>query len=257
MTKKTFFASDFHLGAKGRLPSAEREKQIVRWLDGIRNEAEALYLVGDLFDFWFEYKTVIPKGFLRLQGKLAEWREAGIPVYFFTGNHDMWMFRYFEEELGIPVFREPILREIGGKSFYIGHGDGLGPGDHGYKFLKRVFSNPLAQWMFRWIHPDIGMGLANFWSRRSREANHDAQTFLGPEKEWLVAYCNGQLEQHPADFYIFGHRHLPIDYTLKNGSSRYINLGDWTDFNSYAVYDGTDLQISFFENPTGRAFPLQ
>jgi UDP-2,3-diacylglucosamine hydrolase len=255
MPKKTFFASDFHLGARGRLPSAEREKQIVRWLDQIRDEAEALYLIGDLFDFWFEYKTVIPKGFLRLQGKLTEWREAGIPVYFFTGNHDMWMFRYFEEELGIPVYREPIIREIGGKVFFIGHGDGLGPGDRGYKFIKRVFANPIAQWAFRWIHPDIGIGIANFWSRSSREANRDAKTFLGPEKEWLVTYSNEQLDTRPADYYIFGHRHLPIDYTLKNGTSRYINLGDWTDFNSFAVYDGTDLQLSFFENPQGRAFP--
>jgi len=255
MTKKTFFASDFHLGADGRLPSAERERQIARWLDQIRDQAEALYLIGDLFDFWFEYKTVIPKGFLRLQGKLTEWREAGIPVFFFTGNHDMWMFRYFEEELGIPVFREPIVREIHGKVFYIGHGDGLGPGDQGYKVLKRVFAHPVSQWLFRWIHPDIGVGIAHFWSRRSRMANQDAQTFLGPEKEWLVEYSNRALDLHPADFYIFGHRHLPIDYTLKNRKSRYINLGDWTDFNSYAVYDGNDLQLAFFENPQGRVFP--
>ena len=255
MAKKTFFASDFHLGADARLPSAEREQQIVRWMDQIRHEAEALYLVGDLFDFWFEYGTVVPKGYLRLLGKLTEWREAGIPIYLFTGNHDMWMFRYFEEELGIPIYREPIVREIGGKTFFIGHGDGLGPGDHGYKMLKRVFANPLAQWLFRWIHPDMGMGIANFWSRRSRASNKDAETFLGPEQEWLVAYSNAQLDVHPADYYIFGHRHLPIDYTLKNGTSRYINLGDWTYFNSYATYDGTDIQLSFFENPSGRFFP--
>lgn len=256
MPKKTFFASDFHLGADARLCSGEREKQIVRWLDQIRDEAEALYLVGDIFDFWFEYRTVIPKGFLRLQGKLTEWREAGIPVYFFTGNHDMWMFRYFEEELGIPVFREPVFREIGGHSFLIGHGDGLGPGDHGYKMIKRVFANPLAQWLFRWIHPDVGIGIANYWSRSSRASSRDAKTFLGPDNEWLVTYANEQLDIRPADYYIFGHRHLPIDYTLKNGSSRYINLGDWTHYNSYAVYDGNEVSLHFFENPDGRAFPL-
>lgn len=256
MPKKTFFASDFHLGAKGRLSSAEREKQIVRWLDQIRDEAEALYLVGDLFDFWFEYRTVIPKGFLRLQSKLTEWREAGIPIYFFTGNHDMWMFRYFEEELGIPVYRKPIVREIGGKKFFIGHGDGLGPGDHGYKRIKKVFANPLAQWLFRWLHPDIGIGIANYWSKHSRESNRDTAAFLGEDREWLIAYTNRKSETIAADFFIFGHRHLPIDFTLKNGRSRYINLGDWTHFNSYAVYDGTDVQLHFFENPEGRVYPL-
>ena len=255
MSKKTYFASDFHLGAPARLSSEERERQLVGWMDQIRGDAEALYLVGDLFDFWFEYRTVVPKGFLRFQAKLTEWRSAGIPIYFFTGNHDMWMFRYFEEELGIPVYREPIVREIGGKTFYIGHGDGLGPGDKAYKLLKRVFANPVAQWLFRWLHPDIGMWVANSWSRRSRESPRDTRSFFGPEKEWLIAYSNAKLDTQPADFYIFGHRHLPIDYTLKNGTSRYINLGDWTHFNSYAAYDGTDVQISFFENPSARVFP--
>ena len=255
MSKKIFFASDFHLGVDGRLSSAEREKQIVRWLDSIRDEAAALYLVGDIFDFWFEYRTVVPKGHLRLLGKLAEWRDAGIPIYFFTGNHDMWMFQYFEEELGIPVHRAPIFLELGGKTFLVGHGDGLGPGDHSYKFIKRVFANPLAQWLFRWIHPDLGMALANFWSRRSRASHSDAATFLGPEKEWLAIYANEQLDTRPADYYVFGHRHLPIDYTLKNGKSRYINLGDWVYHCSYAVYDGNNLQLVFFENPSGRVFP--
>ena len=255
MPKKTFFASDFHLGADARLTGAERERQIVRWLDQIREEADALYLVGDLFDFWFEYRTVVPKGFLRFQGRLAEWREAGIPVYFFTGNHDMWMFRYFEEELGIPIYRQPIVREIGGKTFVIGHGDGLGPGDHGYKRLKKVFAHPLSQWLFRWIHPDVGIWIANYWSKQSRASGKDPKGFLGPDREWLVAFAEEQLRVQPADYYIFGHRHLPIDYTLKNGVSRYINLGDWTHYNSYAVYDGTDVQLKFFENPSGKAFP--
>jgi len=168
--KKTFFASDFHLGVDARLTSAERERQVVRWLRQIAPEAEAIYLVGDLFEFWFEYKTVIPKGFSRLFGVLAELRDAGIPVYVFTGNHDLWMFGYFEQEFGIKVYRKPIDTIIHGKTFMIGHGDGLGPGDMGYKRMKKVFTNPFSQWLFGWLHPDLGIRLANFSSQKSRSA---------------------------------------------------------------------------------------
>lgn len=255
MQKKIFFASDFHLGVNGKLSSRERELQIARWLDHIRPEAEALYLMGDLFDFWFEYRSVVPKGYLRLLGRLAQWRDAGIPVYFFTGNHDLWMFRYFEEELGIPVYREPILRELHGKTFLLGHGDGLGPGDYGYKVLKRIFSNRACQWLFAGLHPNIAFSIARFWSKRSRLANKGEDVFFGPENEWLIQYCKEQLAQHQPDFFIFGHRHLPIDYTLNNGHSRYINLGEWVHACSYAEFDGTDLKLRFFENPDGRIFP--
>ncbi len=252
--KKTYFASDFHLGIDAAKSSKERERQIVRWLDSIMPEAEALYLVGDVFDFWFEYLKVIPKGYVRLFGKLAEWRDEGIPIYFFTGNHDMWMFRYFEEELDIPIYRKPLLREIQGKQFFIGHGDGLGPGDYGYKFIKKVFSDPLCQWLFERIHPNLGIWLMQFWSCKSKGATPFENSFMGAEKEWLVTYCQKKLEEISADFFIFGHRHLPIDYTLRNGSSRYINLGDWLTFNSYAVFDGDDLVLKFFENEEARAF---
>jgi UDP-2,3-diacylglucosamine hydrolase len=253
--KKIYFASDFHLGIDARLTSAERERQIVRWLDQIRVDAEAIYLVGDVFDFWFEYKTVIPKGYVRLFGKLAELRDANIPIYFFTGNHDMWMFRYFEEEFDIPIYRSPIIREHHGKTFYIGHGDGLGPGDHGYKFLKKVFANPVCQWLFARIHPNFGIGMANFWSGKSRSANPETPKFLGTKDEWLLVYSEAQLIKNPSiDYFIFGHRHLPIDYTLKNGSSRYINLGEWMNFNSYAVFDGQTTTLQFFENDEGKIF---
>jgi UDP-2,3-diacylglucosamine hydrolase len=254
--KKTYFASDFHLGVDARLTSKERERQIVRWLDEIRRDAEAIYLVGDVFDFWFEYATVVPKGYVRLLGKLAEVRDAGIPVYFFTGNHDMWMFRYFEDEFGIPIYRKPILREIGGKNFFIGHGDGLGPGDYGYKFIKKVFANPVCQWLFERLHPNFGIWLANFWSGKSREANPETGQFLGADKEWLIAYSNRKLEElnQEIDFFVFGHRHLPIDFMLTNGRTRYINLGDWMFFNSYAVFDGENLEVKFFENPKGVVF---
>jgi UDP-2,3-diacylglucosamine hydrolase len=252
--KKTYFASDFHLGVDARISSKEREKQLVRWLDQIKVDAEAIYLVGDVFDFWFEYNTVVPKGYVRLLGKLAELRDQGIPIYFFIGNHDMWMFRYFEEEFDIPIYRAPISREIHGKLFFIGHGDGLGPGDHGYKFIKKVFANRVCQFLFEWLHPNLGIGLANFWSGKSRAANPEEGEFYGPDKEWLITYANKKLDTVAADYFIFGHRHLPIDYTLKNGHSRYINLGEWMNYNSYAVFDGENLELQFFENDQGKIY---
>lgn len=251
---KIYFASDFHLGIDARLPSRERERQIVRWLDSIREDARQIFLVGDLFDFWFEYNTVVPKGYVRLLGKLAELCDSGIEIHYFTGNHDMWMFRYFEEELGIPTHRKPIIREFNGKTFFIGHGDGLGPGDHGYKMLKRVFASPVSQWLFERLHPNFGIRLAGFWSGRSRRRDPAAGRFLGAEKEWLIAYCNRKLEKLAVDYFVFGHRHLPIDHTLKNDRSRYINLGDWMYYNSYAVFDGEELELRFFENEEGQVF---
>ena len=186
--KKTYFVSDFHLGVDARLSSLEREKQICRWLDMVSLDAEAIYLVGDVFDYWFEYKTVIPKGFSRILGKLAELRDKNIPIYFFTGNHDMWMFRYFEEELGIPIYRKPIVRDIHGKTFLIGHGDGLGPGDHGYKFIKKVFAHPVNQWLFARLHPNFALPLMRFFSGKSRDAQDPAveNRFRGSEKEYLI-----------------------------------------------------------------------
>ena len=249
MHKKTFFASDFHLGADARLSSAERERQLVRWLHAVAPEAEAIYLVGDLFEFWFEYKSVIPKGFSRLFGALAELRDAGLPMYVFTGNHDLWMFGYFEQEFGIPVYRQPIQKIIHGKQFLIGHGDGLGPGDLGYKRMKKVFTHPFSQWLFGWFHPDLGTRLAHFSSQTSRAATPPAERdWLGEDREWLLQYCHRKVEQGiEPDYFIFGHRHLPIDWLLKNNRSRYVNLGEWMYHCSYAVFDGESLDLRFFE----------
>lgn len=249
--KKIFFASDFHLGVNGAKTSKEREQQIVRWLTYIEPQVAELYLVGDVFDFWFEYKRVVPKGYVRLLGKLAQMRDAGIPIYFFTGNHDMWMFRYLQEELDIPIYREPIQRTIAGKRFLIGHGDGLGPGDHGYKFIKKVFASPVSQWFYERLHPNFGIAFANFWSATSRKSNKEAPVFEDPSKEWLLTYANERLDDIAIDYFIFGHRHLAIDYTLKNGRSRYINLGEWLYNNSYAVFDGQTVRLQCFENPDG------
>ena len=246
--KRIYFASDFHLGVDARLTSAEREKQIIRWLDKIVEDADEIFLVGDVFDFWFEYKTVVPKGAVRLLGKLAEIADTGLPIHFFTGNHDMWIFKYFEEELGIKTYREPIKRTINDKVFLIGHGDGLGPGDHGYKFIKKVFAHPVCQWLFARLHPNFGIGLANFWSNKSRAVNPESPVFLGEEKEWLIQYSNEELDKQYVDYFIFGHRHLPITFTLKNNKSQYINLGEWLNFNSYAVFDGEEVKLHFFEN---------
>ncbi|MBX9852288.1 MAG: UDP-2,3-diacylglucosamine diphosphatase [Cytophagaceae bacterium] len=244
--KKIFFASDFHLGAPNATESLSREKKIVQWLSSIQPQAHAIFLVGDIFDFWFEYKHAIPKGFIRIQGKLAEIRDAGIPVVFFTGNHDMWMFDYFTKELGIPVFRKPLEYKIQNKSFLIGHGDGLGPGDHTYKFLKKFFSSKVCQWLFGWLHPNIGIGFANFCSKNSRISQKKKEDkFLGDD-EWLYIYCKEKEKEKHHDYYIFGHRHLPLD--LKVGDhSRYINLGEWVNYYSYAVFDGGKLELKTFE----------
>jgi UDP-2,3-diacylglucosamine hydrolase len=245
--KHTYFISDVHLGFPNESESRLREKLLLQWFDAVQDNAEAFYIVGDLFDFWFEYKKAIPKGFTRILGRLAQLVDNNIPVYIFTGNHDLWMFGYFEEELGIPVYHNPIQREIQGKQFYIGHGDGLGPGDHGYKFLKKIFRNKINQKLFKWLHPDIGISLAHYWSQSSRFASGVMEEYKGDANEWLLIYAKEQEALKHHDFYIFGHRHLPLDITI-NEKSRYINLGDWLTYNSYAVFDGNILQLKSFTN---------
>ncbi len=244
--KKVYFLSDFHLGAPDFQQSLAREKRLVKFLDQIAEDAAAIFVVGDLFDFWYEYKSVVPKGFVRILGKLASLTDSGIPIYFFVGNHDMWMNGYFEKELNIPVYFKEMPFEFNGKKFLIGHGDGLGPGDHGYKFIKKIFRNPVCQWLFGIIHPGIGIGLANYLSRKSRAATGQTdEHFLGEENEWLITYCKDVLQQQYFDYFIFGHRHLPIDFALPK-SSRYINLGDWLRYDSYAVFDGENIQLQYF-----------
>lgn len=241
--KKLYLLSDFHLGAPNAAASLEREKAVVAFLESIRHDAGRIIIAGDIFDFWFEYKKAIPRGFTRLLGKLAELTDSGIPVEVFVGNHDMWMRDYFQQELNIPVYYEPKVYEWSGKRFYIGHGDGLGPGDHGYKFIKKIFRNPVCQWLFGWLHPDLGIGLANYFSRKSREKTGEADAeFLGADKEWLIVYCKEVLAKEHYDYFIFGHRHYPIDFAL-NAQSRYINLGDWIRNFTYASFDGQDVQL--------------
>jgi UDP-2,3-diacylglucosamine hydrolase len=245
--KKIYFASDFHLGVPSAESSLKREKLVCRWLDTIKNDAAEVYLVGDIFDFWYEYRYTIPKGTVRLLGKVAELTDAGIPVHFFVGNHDLWMKDYFSEELGVEVHHAPITRTYHGKIFYIGHGDGLGPGDRWYKLLRGIFANRVCQWLFSRLHPNLAFYIAKKSSKRSRIITGDSdEKFLGSENEWLFQYCRQYLKTHKVDYFIFGHRHLPLDLDV-DGRARYINLGEWINYNTYAVFDGEVLQLKTFE----------
>lgn len=242
---KIYFVSDLHLGLNAVDASREREQKFIKWLDEISKDATQLFILGDLFDFWFEYKHVVPKGFVRTLGKLAMLKDSGLSIEFFTGNHDQWMRDYFESELGIPVHRKPQSYNFNGKKFIVGHGDGLGPGDRGYKAMKSVFTNPAANWAFSRLHPNFAMWLGKKWSENNRLLNGKHEEHLQDEsKEWLIGYCREVLQKEHVDYFIFGHRHLAIDYKL-NERSRYINLGDWLSFYSYAVFDGNNLELKY------------
>ena len=245
--KRIYFASDQHFGAPNSELSFPREQKFVRWLDEIKNDAESIFLLGDLFDFWFEYKMVVPKGFVRVLGKLAEIRDSGIPIYFFVGNHDLWMRDYFEKELNIPVFFTNKEFEFNDKKFLIGHGDGKGPGDKGYKRMKKVFINPFSKWLFRWLHPDIGVKLAQYFSVKNKLiSGNDDVKFLGENNEWLVLYSKRKLESKHYDYFIFGHRHLPMIIDVGE-KSKYINLGDWIGYFTYGVFDGETFELKEFK----------
>ena len=245
--KKIYFLSDFHLGAPDYSSSLMREKRVVRFLDEIKKDAAVIFILGDLFDFWYEYKKVVPKGFVRILGKLAELTDGGTVIHFFVGNHDMWMNGYFEKELNIEVYHDPKEFEFNGKKFLIGHGDGLGPGDHRYKFMKKVFRNKMSQSLFGMLHPSSGIGLADYFSRKSRAATgKEEEQFLGEEKEWLIIFCKEMLTKKHFDFFIFGHRHLPIEYKL-NENSIYINLGDWIKYFSYAIFENGNVTLKYYE----------
>ena len=244
--KKIYFASDNHLGAPTTEASKPREKKFVAWLDEIKHDAAAIFLLGDLFDFWFEYKTVVPKGFTRTLGKLAEISDSGIPIHYFVGNHDLWMNGYFEEELGIPVYHKPQEFTFNNSSFFIGHGDGLGPGDKGYKRMKKVFVSPFFKWLFQWGHPDIGMRIAQYLSVKNKLISGDDDAkFLGEDNEWLAVYSKRKLEEKHRDFFVFGHRHLPLEIQL-NETSKYINLGDWIQYYTYGVFDGENFELKTY-----------
>ena len=247
MTKNIYFASDFHLGSPNHAESRIREDRIVRWLTSIEDKCSELFLMGDIFDFWFEYRKVVPKGYIRLQGKLANMSDAGVKIYFFKGNHDMWVEDYFTKEMGIQIVSDELVINRGGKSFYLHHGDGLGPGDANYRILRKVFRNPVCRWLFSILPPVIGLGIATGWSKESRIVNTRVEeVFLGEDKEWLAVYSREVLEKQHYDYFIYGHRHLPMIIELGN-NSQYYNIGEWFGFNSYAVFDGEELRLEYFE----------
>jgi UDP-2,3-diacylglucosamine hydrolase len=246
--QKVYFASDNHLGAPTTEQSLPRERKFVNWLNEVKEDAAAIFLMGDLFDFWFEYNKVVPKGFTRTLGKLAELSDNGIPIFYFVGNHDLWMNGYFEEELGIPVFHKPQEFQLNNALFYIGHGDGLGPGDKGYKRMKKVFTNPFFKWLFKWLHPDIGVRLAQYLSVKNKLISGDEDaTFLGEDNEWLAQYSRRKLEEKYRDYFVFGHRHLPLEIELST-ASKYINLGDWITYYTYGEFDGNSFELKSYDS---------
>ena len=246
--KKIYFASDNHLGAPTPEASAPREKRFVQWLSEIQQDAAALFLLGDLFDFWFEYKTVVPKGFVRVLGKLAEMADAGIPIHFFVGNHDLWMLDYLEKEVGIKVHYQPKEFTFNDRLFFIGHGDGLGPEDKGYKRMKKIFTNPFFQWCFRWLHPDLGMRLGHYLSVKNKLISGEEDAiFLGEDKEWLAQYAKRKYNEKARDYFVFGHRHIPLDIAI-NDQARYINLGDWITHYTFAEFSENTMALKKWEN---------
>jgi UDP-2,3-diacylglucosamine hydrolase len=246
---KYYFASDFHLGAPTYESSRAREKRLVAWLEHIKTDAEAVFLMGDVFDFWFEYSTVIPKGYIRLLGKLAELSDAGVQLYIFKGNHDMWVFDYFEKELNAKIIGDELIIEKDGKRLFLHHGDGLGKGDNKYKVLKNFFRSSFCQWLFARLHPNFGMGIANYWSSKSRLANSKKEGIkhIEKEKNWITEYYQELKSEHGQfDFIIIGHRHFPSKINLADGAT-YFNLGEWVNYSSYAVLESGEVKLLEFK----------
>ncbi len=246
--KKIYFASDQHFGAPNAAESKIREQRFILWLDQISQDAQVLFLMGDLFDFWHEWNHVIPKGYVRVLGKLAQLKDAGVQLYMFVGNHDLWMKNYFEEEIGCQVFFQKQYAEINGENFLLAHGDGLGPGDKGYKRMKKLFTNPVAQWVFKWLHPDIAMKVAIYLSTKNKMiSGEEDKAFLGEDKEFLILYSKEKLKSEKIDYFIYGHRHLPmvLDLEVNGNHAKYINLGDWISYFTYGEFDG-EFQLKTF-----------
>jgi len=243
--KSIFFASDFHLGVPDFAESSARERAIIQWLNAIENEAQAVVFLGDIFDFWHEYKTVVPKGFIRLLAKIAQMKENGIDIFFFAGNHDLWLNDYFEKEIGMKVLKKPEYMKINQHLFHIGHGDGLGPGDLKYKLMKSCFRSRFLQWCFSWLHPDIGLRMGIYFSRKSRISHMKKDYPFKDEKEWVIIHCRKVLKEKEVDFFLFGHRHVAVDYKL-NEKSRYLNPGDWFNKKHYLAYNGINISLAEF-----------
>jgi UDP-2,3-diacylglucosamine hydrolase len=243
--KKIFFASDVHLGLFPADKSIEREKVFVKWMKSIQSEAQVLFLQGDIFDFWYEYKKVVPRGFTRFLGQLTDFHDQGIEVHFFTGNHDVWVFDYLPTETGVILHRDLVGLEIDSKKFLIGHGDGVGSGDVGYRILKACFTSKILQFLFSRLHPNFAMWIGHTWSKHSRLSKGVAESFLGEEKEHQILFARDYLKSKPIDYFVFGHRHIPMDFKLSS-ESHLINLGEWIHSNTFAEFNGHELKIKSF-----------
>jgi len=248
---KVYFASDFHLGIPDYAGSLLREKKIVDWMEMVSKDASEIFLMGDIFDFWFEYKTVIPKGYVRLLGKIAELTDRGIPIHLFRGNHDVWAFDYLEKETGMHLHRKPVVKEFEGTKLFLAHGDGLGPGDSGYKFLKKVFEFKLNQFLFKWIHPDIGARMGLYFSKKSRLANiaqeGKKESEIEQQDEMLYQYAKRKVIERPElDYLVFGHRHIPMQLKVSE-KAEVVILGDWISHFSYGVLEGGKMSIQYFK----------
>jgi len=243
---KIYFVSDMHLGSPVFDDPRSSEKRLVRWLDSIRDEAKALYLLGDIFDFWFEYKQAVPRGFTRFLGKLAELSDAGVEIHYFIGNHDIWVYDYLPGEIGLVLHKEPFITEIFGKTFYLAHGDGLGDSSHSFKLIRWIFHNRTCQVLYRAIHPDLGIKFGYLWAKHSRRKEWEHPLpYLGEDREHLVLYAKSCLQTHPEiDYFVFGHRHIVLDLML-NVQTRMMILGDWLQHFTYAVFDGEELVLKF------------
>lgn len=242
-----YFASDFHFGAPDKEESALREEAVIRWLDMIQADADHLFLLGDIFDFWFEYRDVVPRGYFSFLAKLAEIRKKGIPIYYFTGNHDMWVRDYFKEELGIQIFHEQQAFLINGKRCIIGHGDGLDPTDRGYRLIKRIFAFRPNQIIYGALPPRWAFSLARFFSRNSRAMNHKKKGGKYANGDCMLPFIKQVIQSESIDYFIYGHRHVPIEQALENGAM-YYNTGDWLVHNTYLYWkEPHTIQLLHFE----------
>ncbi|HON19541.1 MAG TPA: UDP-2,3-diacylglucosamine diphosphatase [Salinivirgaceae bacterium] len=247
MEKKIYFASDVHLGFPNYREGRTRELRFAAWLDSIENDVEELYLLGDIFDFWFEYKKVVPRGFTRIIGRLASLSDRGIPIHFFVGNHDLWLTDYLLTEVGVIIHREPYEIIRNGRSFYLAHGDGLGSGDHGYKLLKKIFTNRTLRWLYAGLHPNFALKLAHLWSKNSRYSKGLIAEEFNPYSDILFNYAKDLEKKQHHDYYIFGHRHRPLDLQIPESGAHFINLGDWLTHFTYASFNGEKLTLHKFE----------
>lgn len=271
--KKIYFLSDAHLGSWGIDHARMQERRLVRFLDTIKHNAKAIYLLGDMFDFWYEWRYAVPKGYTRFLGKISELTDLGIEVHYFCGNHDIWMYGYLEEECGVILHHEPATLEIYNKVFYLAHGDGLGDPDRQFRIIRNIFHNRLCQRLFSMLHPRLSMWFGLSWAKHSRQKRERKQydmkagaegtlfngdialhynssgelEYLGEDREHLVIYTKEYMATHPdVDYFIYGHRHIELDLMLA-ARKRLLILGDWITQFTYAVFDGEHLLLQEYE----------